>query len=56
MTRVFKAASWLADLAGIGAIVDGVWRVSVPAALIVGGILLMAASTAVDRALERAGS
>lgn len=48
MTRI---ALLLAELAGMAAIVVGVARVSIPAALIVGGVLAIAAANLADRAI-----
>ncbi len=49
MTRFLKASGWVAQLAGMAAVVDGVWRVSVPAALIVAGVLVFVAAELLDR-------
>lgn len=48
-------AAWLAGLLGFGLLVDGVMLISVPAGLIVAGLLLLFWAFLADRAAARIG-
>ncbi len=52
MPRFLKAAVNVAELAGACAIVDGLARWSVPVAIIVAGVLVVAAAEILDRGLR----
>lgn len=53
MTRVLKAGLWTVQLAGMAAIVDGIWRWSVPVALVVAGLLAFVSAELVNQALKK---
>lgn len=52
MTRVLKAGLLVVQLAALGAVVDGIWRVSVPGALVAAGVLAFAVAELVDRGIK----
>lgn len=52
MPRLPRIALALLELAGVVAIVDGVWRVSIPAALVVAGVLVVVWENVLERKLK----
>lgn len=51
MPRLLRGSLLLLELAGAAAIVDGIGRVSIPAALMVAGLLAIGAANLADRLL-----
>jgi hypothetical protein len=52
MKRFLSVALSAAELLGAAAIVDGIWRVSVPAALVVAGLLVVVGAALAERSMQ----